>query len=79
MVVREHYQTGYVDHDVVGDYFKEVHTKMNQPDQCHIEVQDFENTDTRLSIMWYQNKVKAFVIETRNDFNNIDFIKGEVD
>lgn len=79
MVVREHYQTGEINHDIVGEYFKSVFDKLDGPSDLHIEVKNYNNSDTRVSLLWYKNKVKAFVIETRNDFNNIELVKGEID
>jgi len=78
-VTSEYYPTGDIDHDIVGEFFKSVYEAMNKPDHCLVEVKDFRNSDTRLSILWYNNKAKAFVIESRTEFNNINIIKGEID
>ena len=80
MLVREHYTTGDIEHDIVGDFFKEVFDKIEDPDKvCRSEVQHFDQSDNILSLMWYNGKLKAFVIEARTDFNNIDLIKGVID
>lgn len=80
MVKREHYSTGDIQSDIVGEFFENVTKTIADPVKtCRIEVQHFTNSDNRTSILWYKNKVKAFVIEVRNDFNNIEIIKGSID
>jgi hypothetical protein len=75
MVVREHFQTGEIDRDIVHEHFKFIHESLGKPDECHIDYQEFKNSDTNIHIMWYQNKVKGFVLDTRNDFNNHEIIR----
>jgi hypothetical protein len=72
------FQVGMNSNDIVGEYFKEVYDKCPEDKKWSIEVQDFKNSDTRLSIIRCDNRAKAFVIETRTAFNDIEFIKGEV-
>jgi hypothetical protein len=73
----EHYTTGDIEHDIVGDYFKTVNKELNHPAGAFVEVKDFVNSDTRLSLFMYKETVQAFVIETRTDFNNIIIVKGK--
>lgn len=76
-LTREHYTTGDIDHDIVGEFFKEVYDAIDDPaKQARSEINDFAEHDNRTSLLWYNNKIIAFVIEARNDFNNIDVIKG---
>lgn len=78
-IIREHYTTGDIDHDIVGEFFKEVYDAIDDPaKQARSEINDFEERDNRTSLLWYNNKIIAFVIEARNDFNNIDVIKGSL-
>jgi hypothetical protein len=74
---KEHYTTGEIEHNIVGEYFKGVNEELNLPPGAFVEVKDFLNSDTRLSLFMYKETVQAFVIETRNDFNNIIVIKGK--
>ena len=76
MIETEHYSTGEIEHNIVGEYFKAVNEELNFPPGSFVEVKDFLNSDTRLSLFMYKETVQAFVIETRNDFNNIIIVKG---
>ncbi len=71
------FQVGMNQKDIVGEYFKELFDK-NPTNGYYAEVQEFKNSDTRISILRKDNRVRAFVIETRTDYNDIEFIKGEV-
>lgn len=75
MVKQEVYQTGMVDRDIVGDYFRKIHKKYKG--NKHIEVEMFEKSDTRISCLIIDNRMKAFVIERRTEFNNLEFTYGE--
>jgi hypothetical protein len=72
----EFYQVG-MHGDVAGKYFEKCHS--NYHIDPRVEVKEFTNSDTRLSLMWVNNRVHAFVIETRTAFNDIQFINGMVD
>lgn len=76
MCETEHYTTGGIEKDIVGQYFKEINEELKFPAGAYIEVKEFKNSDTRLSLFMYNDKVLAFVIETRTDFNNISIVKG---
>ena len=76
MTETEHYTTGEIKKDIVGEYFKEINEELKFPTGAYVEVKEFENSDTRLSLFMYNDKIQAFVIETRTDFNNINIVKG---
>lgn len=58
--------------DYVSDYFIEV-TKGIQSGVC-IEVKDFANSETRLTLLKVNDRTIATVIETRTEFNHVEFI-----
>lgn len=76
MTEMERYTTGDIENNIVGSYFQKVNEELNSPAGAFVEVKEFENFDTRLSLFMYRNQVQAFVIETRSDFNNIIVVKG---
>jgi hypothetical protein len=76
MATRQFYQVGFQP-DVVGDYFAEIHK--NYKGDPKREVQEFNNSETRLSLLKIDNRTQAFVIETRSDFNDLEFILGDVE
>lgn len=69
----EFFQVG-LQNDVVNQFFKTIKPELN----TFIEMQEFKNSDCRLTILVANNRAKAFVIERRTDFNDLDFIKGIV-
>lgn len=69
----EFFQVGMNDKDIVGEYFASINIG-----NAVAEVKEFKNSDTRLSLMKVNNRVKAFVIETRTEFNDLEFVKGTV-
>lgn len=72
IVEREFKQTGEILTDIVGDFFKRV---IQDPKGMGIEVKEFENSDTRLSLLKRDDRTIAGVVETRTEFNNVEFIK----
>lgn len=75
MAQSEFYQVGH-QRDVVGEYFGEVYKEFPGDPIC--EVQEFKNSETRLSLLKVNNRVKAFVIECRTEYNDLEFIFGTV-
>lgn len=76
MTTKNFYQVGFQP-DVVGDYFGEIHKNYEGDPKC--EVQEFNNSETRLSLLKIDNKTQAFVIEARSEFNDLEFILGDVE
>ena len=76
MIEQVFFQVGFVDRDIVGEVFEQAQKECSDKQSSFVEVEEFKNSDTRLSVMWNSNRVKAFVIETRTGFNDIIFIKG---
>ncbi len=72
------YQVGLNEKDTIGEYFKAVFDKTKEASIPSAEIQQFKNSDTMLYILRIDNRVKAFGIETRTDFNDIEIITGEV-
>lgn len=69
-------QTGDIERDFVGEYFETIHK--NYQGDPKAEVENYDNTNTRLSLLKHDNRIKAFVIENRTAFNNIEFVTGGI-
>jgi hypothetical protein len=63
--------------DEVGEFFGSIHKEY--AGTPHIDVQQYENSETRLSILVVDNRAKAFVVEYRTTFNDLEFIKAKVE
>lgn len=72
------YQVGMNEKDIAGEFFKSVYDKCPDDRKWTIEIQQFKNSDTQLNTLRMDNRVRAFYIETRTDFNDIEYITGEV-
>lgn len=72
---REFYQVG-LQRDVVGEYFKEIHKRYQG--NWTVEVVNFKQSDTRITLFKADNRTQAFVIETRTEYNDLEFICGQL-
>lgn len=63
--------------DHAGKYFEEIHKQFASENKL-IECQQYNNTDTQVSLLWVDDKIAAFVIEARSAFNHVEVIKGTV-
>jgi hypothetical protein len=74
MSIVERVRTQVEDHtDYVSDFFIKVAETLTD-EKKWIEVQDFTNSDTRLSLLKVDDKTIATVIETRTEFNHCEYI-----
>jgi hypothetical protein len=58
--------------DFAGDYFGEIHKEYDGT-KC-IEVEQFINSDARVSILVVDDKIVSAVFERRTSFNHIEVI-----
>jgi len=63
--------------EIAGEYFESVYKKYRG--NPGVEVQDFENKNARVTLLKVDNRTKAFVIETRTEYNNIEYVYGSLD
>lgn len=76
MLTRKVYQVGF-EPDVVSDYFTEVYN--NYKSDPDFVVNEYENTQTKLSLLKINNMTRAFVIEHKTESTELEFILGDIE
>lgn len=73
-------QVGEESADIVGDFFYDIYFKNLKPlnKLPEIVVRDCVQSNDRLSMLIYDNKMVACVIERRTEFNHLEFTLIEV-
>ncbi len=78
--LHEKYSTGFAPSDVIDKFFNPICHKdiwrFDKEAVLRTEIQHFGQIDTYLHNLRFNNRVIAFVIETRTDFNNLEYIFG---
>lgn len=61
--------------DHAGTYFGKIHKQFTSENKL-VEFQQYNNTDSQISLLWVDDKIAAFVIEARSAFNHVEVVKG---
>ena len=80
VLLQDKFQVGYPEYDVVGDHFSKVIKKLKLKTAfAEIQRKHIVQSDEMLHMLIYKNRMVAFVIERRDDYNDIEYTFGELE
>lgn len=80
IITQDKFEVGYPKYDIVGEHFEAFAKKHKlEPAFAEIERKHIVQSDEMLHMLVYKNRMVAFVIERRDDFNDIEYTFGELE